>query len=408
MKHIVFVCQVFYPDSTSTSQLFTDLFQHLTESGVKVSVVCGFPARLPGIQTAPPPRYEHYQGMDIYRCGLGIDTKKSYLARTMSYLSLMVHAAWRILRIPGKDIVFGVTNPPFVVHLLWLLSRLQRFRYDYMFLDVYPEGLVALGNLKRTSFITRLWMMINKVSYARAERLAVLGRDMVPLLCQNYGLDATKITYIPHWSAADVTEPMTFANNPMARHLGLQEKFVVQYSGNMGLWHDMETFVYAAQQLQADSYIHFLFIGGGIRRKSAQELSKRLGLDNITWLDFVPLEQLPESLTCCHVSLISLNKGLDGVAVPCKIYGILASGRAIIAQVPKESEVAYTVEEEQCGIVVEPGNVPSLVAAIQSIAQNEHLTREMGERAFAAYYSKYTVDKAVVAFTSFWEITRYR
>ncbi|MBV9281465.1 MAG: glycosyltransferase, partial [Chloroflexi bacterium] len=116
-------------------------------------------------------------------------------------------------------------------------------------------------------------------------------------------------------------------------------------------------------------------------------------------------DQLGETLASCDLALISMRAGLEGVAVPSKLYGILASGRPILAQVPRESEVAYAVEEEQCGIVVDPGDVDGLVEAIRALAADTDLLSRMGANALSAYRSKYTIDRAAVSFRELWELT---
>ena len=107
----------------------------------------------------------------------------------------------------------------------------------------------------------------------------------------------------------------------------------------MGIWNDMESLVTVAHTLRADTEIRFVFIGGGIGYEGARVLARKLELENILWKNFIPLEDLRHSLAACHVSLVSLSTGLEGVAVPCKLYGILASGRAVVAQVPERSEL---------------------------------------------------------------------
>jgi glycosyltransferase involved in cell wall biosynthesis len=273
-----------------------------------------------------------------------------------------------------------------------------------MFLDVYPEALTALGVMEPGSFIARCWTLLNRLSYRRAVKVAVLGRDMIPLLQSHYGIPPDRITTIPHWSAAEPAQPGPFTGNSLARQLGLEDKFVVQYSGNMGLLHDIDALVRAADLLRDDPAIHFLFIGKGRRRAAAQQLARDLDLPNITWLDFMPREQLHESLACCQAALISLRQGMEGVAVPSKLYGILASGRAVVAQVPRGSEVARVVEEEACGMVVAPGDVEGLADAIRSLASSPKETERMGVNAFDAYRTRYTLERAVAAFEDLWEV----
>jgi len=402
-KQVIFVCQVFYPDITPTSQVFTCLFQELVERGLDVTVLCGFPGRVEQAD-AVLPRRDNFAGVKIHRCGWNISFKRSYFHRFFAYLSFLTHVGWKLRGAGKKGVVLGVTNPPFLSIVLYLASSVGHFHYQYIFHDLYPEGLVALNRLKPDSMLVKFWTFLNRFSYHKASVLSVLGRDMIPLLQKNYGLALEKFVHIPNWSTTEMAAPRDFAENSLARELALQNKFVVQYSGNMGLWHDMETFVHGAALLREDDSIHFLFIGGGIRREAAEQLSHQLSLTNITWLDFVPKEQLPESLSCAHVSLISLRNGLDGIAVPSKLYGILASGRPLIAQVPANSEIALVVEEEQCGLVVEPGDAEQLVEVIRTLAEDQTLRSDMAARSFEAYQKKYTVTQAALTFEKLWDM----
>ncbi len=302
------------------------------------------------------------------------------------------------------SIVFGVTNPPFLCIILWLVSSIRRTKYHYMFQDIYPEGLVALGKINTSSIIFKIWHFLNNISYSRADLLPVLGRDMIPLLENSYSIPKHKFVYIPHWSPTATIEPKSILASNLYASLPIQDKFIIQYSGNMGLWHDLNSFVFAAKKLEIYPDIQFLFIGGGKRKQEAVELAQQGHVSNIIWKDFVPKEELEDSLACCHVSLITLRAGLSGIAVPSKLYGILASGRATIAQVPVDSEIALVVKEEQCGLVVAPGDVDGLVNSILDLYKDRHLTQEMGHKSFNAYQTKYTSECAVKRFEDLFEI----
>jgi colanic acid biosynthesis glycosyl transferase WcaI len=389
MNNIVLVSQVFHPDACATSSLLTELTLNLQNNNNKITVICGFPN---GIENQTADYYENFNGIDIYRCGIKINSKAGLWQRIISYEFYLIHAAWKLFFLKGKNIIIGVTNPPFLSILLMIVSMITCCGYYFIMHDVYPEGLVAVGKLKETSFITKIWRELNRYSYQRAIKLVVLGRDMKDLLIQNYGLEPEKIEYIPNWSTTPVTLPTLFEKNDLAHDLGLQAKFVIQYSGNMGLWHDIDTFIRAAAQLKTNPNIQFLFIGNGIRQQKAYQLAQELELTNIIWMDFVPKEQLSTSLACAHVALISLNTGLEGIAVPCKLYGILGAGRAILAQVPAKSEIAYTITEEECGFVILPGDVDGLVSKIKQLESDRDLTSIMGKKSFQAYKSKYTIE----------------
>jgi glycosyltransferase involved in cell wall biosynthesis len=403
VKKIIVVCQPFYPEATATAQLMTSLLESLSDRGVEFTVLCGFPvggrAQFAGLM-----RNETYRGIQIRRCGLNIDLKRGMLFRTISYACFLAHVLFKLLWMRRGDVVFGVTNPPFNAQVLWLASCLRRFPYQYMIHDLTREALIGLGRLKPTALIARAWRFANGLAYRRAQRMIVLGRDVAPLLNREYRVATNRCVYIPNWSSIESERPVPLHDSHLYRTLGLHGKFIVQYSGNMGLLHDMESFVRSAELLRDDERIHFLFVGNGQRRAAAEQLSRSLQLSNITWLDFVPLEQLADSLACCHVALISLRENMAGVAVPSKLYGILASGRAILAQVPRDSEIALAVVGHDCGVVVPPGEIVQLGYVIRQWADDPSDLERFGRNAFQAYRNCYTLAQATDSFARLWQL----
>ncbi len=397
-----FVCQTYYPDIQSTSQLFGDLLERLADRDHEISVICGYPIVVHEPSQLNVPKREDHQGIHIVRCGLQIQNKKNLLLRALAYLSFILSGTIQLWKHRKDDFIFGVTNPPFTPVWLWAVQKVFRYRYRIMLLDIFPDGLVALDQMAERGLIARLWGWANRCAFARADQMLVLGRDMADLIVEKYGVPREKIEYIPHWSSFETTETTVAEETNMWQTANLDGKFVVQYSGNMGLWHDMESIVRAAALLKDDPKIHFLFIGDGRRKAGAFELAEELGCDNITWLPFQPKETLKDSLSACHMAIISQREAVKGVAVPCKVYGILASGRPILALVPKNSEVAMIVEEEQCGAIADPDDPEGIAAAIREFVNSPDRIIEMGNNSFSAFSEKYTLESAVENFEAAW------
>jgi glycosyltransferase involved in cell wall biosynthesis len=394
---LTFICQVFYPDEQATSQLFSDLFGRIARRSGSIEVLAGFPAG--GHAGVKVPRSEVWSEVLIRRGGLRLNFKASMLSRAMGYGGYSLWLTWRLLVCtPSRARLLVATNPPFAPVLVYLCALLRDQNYDVILLDVYPDGLVAVGGLRESSVIARIWRWFNRRALARADRVLVLGRDMAALCRSRYAVPEDKLLYTPHWSPMVMDGRKRAEDTRLWRSLKLEGKFVVQYSGNMGLWHDIETIVRAAVLLQMEPRVQFLMIGTGMRRKAAERLCAELGVTNMMWLPYQPKEALEDSLSCCHAALISQRAGLAGVAVPCKIYGILASGRAVLAQVPTDSEVAQVLREEKCGLVIEPGDPMALAAAIRQLADGSMSAENMGLRAFEAYRAKYTVEVATDTF----------
>jgi glycosyltransferase involved in cell wall biosynthesis len=370
----------------------------LAEAGHPVAVVSGFPGVHRG--AAALPARERWHGVWIERVGLRASVKKNLWQRATTYFSYTAAATWRLVRAERGQQVLVVTNPPFLPVFAALASKLRGHHLTVMLQDIYPDGLVAVGRTKAGGLVDRLWRAANRWAFAQAREHWVLGRDMADLVHQRYGVPSSRIRFVPHWSPVPFAQVVSAESTGLHRELGLGGKFVVQYSGNMGLWHDIQTIVRAAELLRARSEIVFLMVGQGRECGPAKALAERLGLTNMRWLPYQPKEALEDSLSCCHAALISQRAGLEGVAVPCKLYGILASGRAVLAQVPATSEVARVVDEEGCGIVVPPGDAVALAAAVQRLADDRTEAQRLGARARAAYLAKYTIDQGVRAFAA--------
>jgi colanic acid biosynthesis glycosyl transferase WcaI len=392
------VCDVFHPSAESTSQLFTELFNRLAAGGLLIGVVTN---RLPGcpelLKTAVPldPRIR------VWRVGLPIRGRGSVVLRAVRYAAFLVTASARLM-IGEADRLWGGTNPPFTPAWIALIAMIRRKPFDVIVHDVYPDGLVAVGYLRPHSLVVRAWSALNRWAYRRANKVVVLGRDMANLMRERYGVSERQLVVFPNWSPFDQATPVSLADSSLARQLGYGQRFVVQYSGNMGLWHDIDAFVKAADILRNDDRIRFLMIGEGRRLEPARQLAERLGLTTMIWRGFQNRDALTDSLACSSVSLISQRDGLDGVAVPCKLYGILASGRAVLAAVPPACEVARVIEEERCGVVVPPSDPEAIAAAIKRMADDADATAAMGQQSFEAYRKTYSLDAAVDRFWKVW------
>lgn len=395
---ITFICDVFYPSSESTSQLFAELLNRLAADGLHCHVIAN---RLPNLRQRLATASPLDPKITVRRVGIPMLGRSSLLLRAVRYLAFASGASMHLL-LTRADRLWGGTNPPFTPILLAAVAALRRKPFDIIIHDVYPDGLVAVGFLREESLVTRGWRWLNGWAYRRANRVVVLGRDMAALMQRRYRVRDSQLVMFPNWSPFDQATPLPLTASSLAQRLDLTKRFVVQYSGNMGLWHDIETLVRAAKLLSSDERIHFLMIGEGRRRNAAQQLAINLGITNMTWQDFQNRNALSDSLACSSVALISQRAGLEGVAVPCKLYGILASGRAIVAAVPAESEVAKVVGEEHCGVVVSPSDPLAVAEAIRRLADDDSLTAGMGACSFAAYGEKYSLAAAATRFWRTW------
>jgi colanic acid biosynthesis glycosyl transferase WcaI len=119
-------------------------------------------------------------------------------------------------------------------------------------------------------------------------------------------------------------------------------------------------------------------------------MTKALGLENVSFLPYQPKENLRYSLACSDVSLVCLEEGVEGLSVPSKYYGILASGRPVIALMSERSEIAMSIRESGCGFIVPPRDPDALAEKIRYLFDHREAVREMGKKARESLEGNYS------------------
>jgi glycosyltransferase involved in cell wall biosynthesis len=160
------------------------------------------------------------------------------------------------------------------------------------------------------------------------------------------------------------------------------------YSGNMGLPHEFDTILAAAELLREDRSILFSFVGDGSRRREVEQEVRRKGMRNVRFQKPVPLSGLSQLLASGDVHLVSMRKGLEGLVVPSKIYGILAAGRPAIMVGSTQNEIAQLLTDSKAGFVVENGRAEELAAVIRNLRDQPDVVAQMGQ-AGRRYYEQH-------------------
>ena len=270
----------------------------------------------------------------------------------------------------------------------WIMKKIKGQRYIFLIHDIYPDIAIKLGYLKENSPIVKLWNKINRLILKDADTIVVLGNYMKKVI-EKKTRDKEKIEVIPNWADENFIKPLEKKNNWFSKKYGLEDKFVVLYSGNIGLFQRLETIIEAAERL-TDKNIIFLFIGDGGKKEKLKELVNEKNLKNIKFLPYQPLEVLPYSLTSSDVSIITLEKGAEGLGVPSKTYNIMASGRPILALVGENCEIAEIIKESNCGFRCNQDDVDKAVKILSSLYEKQEQLKIMGERARRYFESHFT------------------
>ncbi len=391
------VSEPFYPEETSTGYLLTKIAEGLA-ARFPVIALCGQPSYSGRGRRAP--KRESYRGIEIVRSWSTTLNKDVLAFRALNLITISCSTFVRLLRgLQPADAVIVVTNPPLLPFLTALACKMKRARCVLLIHDVYPESFVAAGLFSRESVVTRMTDSLTKGLYGHVDRVIVLGRDMQRLVLRKLNGNATPVMIIPNWADTDEVVPSARRKNRLLAELGLgNDKFVVQYAGNMGRTHGVELLLEAAVLLAGEPEYHFLFIGSGAKKGWLEEQVSRHELRNVTVLPNRPRSDQGNFLNACDVAIVSFLSGMTGVSVPSRMYNIMAAGKPIVAVCDPDSELALVVREQEIGWVVPPGNAAAIAVAVRDARSDSNRLRLMGERARDVAATRYPLSRAIESY----------
>jgi glycosyltransferase involved in cell wall biosynthesis len=188
---------------------------------------------------------------------------------------------------------------------------------------------------------------------------------------------ATPPVLIPNWALVECLESnaLSSSGDAVAAHTlrikwGLGDAFLVGYSGNMGRAHPLDVIIDAACALRFQPTLHFLMVGDGVHRAELETRTRSLGLQNVTFQSYQPLERLRESLTLPNIHIVTLDDRLEGLMVPSKFVGVLAVGRPVLWIGAADGEVGRLVQEFGCGVIVAPRDAAALTRVVRELTDD--------------------------------------
>lgn len=382
------VTELYYPEMTSTGYYLTKIAEGLTDD-FEVKALCGQPNYLArGTKAA---KREIHNKVEIFRAAGTTLDKNVIPFRIINMLTLSFSIFLRALRNFRKgDKILVVTNPPSMPFIAAIACLIKGGNYTLLIHDNYPEILIAAEKARENSFFVKMMNHANRWLYKYAAKIIVCGRDMNRLVTRKTeGLDVSVVT-IQNWAELESVRPYPRAGNALLRELGIENKLVFLYAGNMGYPNDLESILVCAEKLKGDERFAFVFLGGGVKRKWLEREVANKKLTNVRVLDPQPRSEQNVFLNGCDVGIVTLVKKMRGVSVPSRTYNILAVGKPILALTEDDSEVSKVIDDDNVGWTVPPGEPDKLLKKILEIYESREKLNEMGAHARRAALEKYS------------------
>lgn len=413
MGLLMYACY-YHPELASVAQLCTDLCGGLKED-FDITVICTVPCYTGGIPAEYLERKYHFEshdGVSVLRVRAPSANKGKKASRVRQMLVYFLRALWVTAKAPAADMVFSLSQPPVLGGLLgvWgkLISRLRgkRAKLVYNIQDYNPEQIVAVGYSKNKALLS-LMMSLDKLSCAAADKVIVVGQDMLPTMAARFtGKNGSLSKRMPHtvcihnWMDDEDVYPLPSEDARVAafraQH-GLAGKTVIMYSGNIGLFYDLEKLIEVIGRFRDRVDLVFPFVGDGALKERLMAYVREQNIPNLPFIPYQAKEELRYSLNAADVHWVVNAEGIKGISCPSKLYGVLAAAKPVLGVLEEGTDARSIIESAGCGYAVSPGDYEGIAELIRRFADRTSPAeqRHMGQNGYAYMKKKLTKGMAI-------------
>ena len=429
---ILFISHYYPPEIGAASNRIGYFAQYLAKKGHEVSVLTNSPS-YPDNKI-----YEGYENrftvkiennVTVYRTKIFLSAKKSFTSRLAHYLSFVISSFVAKRKIPRPDIIFASSPPLFTGIIGVIFKKLWKTKLIIDIRDIWPESVESVGAVRNKSLLKQ-GEKLAKWIYKNADHITATSPGIEKKILQATTAEAgqasypdasvgiptlrrdklqANITVLPNGAELDIFRP-DIKGDHMRKIWNLDDKFVVLYTGNLGLAQAPEVMLNAAEILKNDSSlaaknILFLIVGSGVFLEELQEHAQKKNLTNVIFTGPRPRVEMPQFVAASDVCIIPY-KASDTFrnTFPSKMFDYMAGGKPIIINL--KGEASDLIDKAECGACIEEDKVngearegglgqsaPALAEKIAELQKNPATAKHLGQNGRKFVEENYTREK---------------
>ena len=274
-----------------------------------------------------------------------------------------------------------------------LVKRLKKLFScpSYLILgDIFPEWAVETGVLRK-GLIYRYFKYKEQQNYEAADIIRVQSPANLLYFKEN-GLDKKyHLEVLYNWTSL----PKEYTPHTKYRaRLGLQNKVVFFYGGNIGIAQDIDNIIRLADNLRNEPDAYFLLVGGGSEVNRLRAIIESKGLTNIAIHDPVNHQEYLSMLSEFDVGLISLNRRLKSQNFPGKMMSYMYHAKPMLASINTGNDLKEMLEDKKAGLVCINGEDDIFADYARKLVADEILRHQLGHNARVLLEETFSVSKA--------------
>lgn len=356
-KNLLIYAHYYIPDVASTGQLMKELAEGMLDE-FNITVICTVPSYTGVIEEKyKTQKYykENINGVELIRIRVPEFTKSNKKSRIKNIISYFFGAIGATLKVGKQDYIFSISQPPILGGLLGVIGKwMKHAKYIYNIQDFNPEQTIAV-QYSKNKIIQKILMVLDKFSCRRSNLIITVGRDLVETVKKRFrGKNLPKTVLINNWIDEKQIYPLEENNEEIMefkKKYHLENKFIIMYSGNIGLYYDLENIFQVIEKIKPGTKTNdnrevvFAFVGSGSVLENLQKYKTEKNMDNVVFIPYQKKEDLIYSLNAANIHWCINAKRIKGVSCPSKYYGIAAVAKPILGVLEKGTEVRLLIEE---------------------------------------------------------------
>lgn len=384
---ILLIVDCYLPCTKSSAKLIHDLATEFHHRGHKVIVAA------PDNTLTMPSQVTIKEGVTVLRVRTGRIKGATKLIRAINELRLS-STIWKtgkgFFRAHPTDLIVFYSPSIFFGRLVQKLKKLWNCKTYLILRDIFPQWAIDVGILKDGP-ICRFFRSKERLQYDAADVIGVQSPVNLLYFSQHGLKDKHHLEVLYNWTT--LNEKKLVRRNDRER-LGLQDKVVFFYGGNIGIAQDMDNIVRLAAELCDYPEIYFLVVGSGSEVPRLRANIRERGLSNISIHPPVAQDHYLGMLSQFDVGLISLKHDLKTHNFPGKMLGYMYFSMPILASINPGNDLKQTLEEFQAGFVCMSGEGELFRTCALRLAEDADLRRRMGQNARAVLENFFCVTHA--------------
>jgi glycosyltransferase involved in cell wall biosynthesis len=374
--------------------IYTDLLREFRDRGHDVCVVCPSERRF-----GAPTELVARDGATILRVRTGNITKTGFFEKTVSTALLefqFVSAIRKFLSNVKFDLVLYSTPPITLDRVVRFVKGRDHCRSYLLLKDITPQDLVDMGIIRQGGLIWRYLRQREKRLYSLSDYIGCMSAANVKyLLKNNDDIPPARVEECPNSISPRPARDFERSCRSLRGSYGIPDDSVLLvYGGNLGKAQGLAFLLDILDETRSRRGIYVLIAGSGTEYGRIQEHLTSGKHQNVRLISSLPKAEYDDLLAECDVGLIFLDPRFTIPNFPSRLTAYMEASLPVIAATDPNTDIKDVLRDSGSGYWVLNGDLGGFMAAVDQLAADATLRREMGHKGRAHLEKHYTASRA--------------